>query len=192
MVVPPWCALCGAPTLWPVERCRECSGRRLSFASARAAVAYVGPIRSLVAAWKEHGLRRASSLAAELVAGAIPRPQVEAIAFVPPDAGRVLRRGVHPAEQLARELARRWELDASPLLARREGATRTRQAGLSRELRARNVRDAFVARAPVPERVVLVDDVYTTGATASAAAAALRRAGATRVEVVTFARTVRG
>src|SRR5581483_11954223 len=100
-------------------------------------------------------------------------------------------RGAHPAEQLERALAARWELELAPLLTRRSQATRKRQAALSRELRARNVRGAFTAR-DAPASVVLVDDVYTTGATVSAAAAALRRAGATRVEVVTFARTVRG
>ena len=55
----------------------------------------------------------------------------------------------------------------------------------------RNVRDAFVAAASPPRRLLLVDDVYTTGATVSSAAGALRAAGATRVDVVTFARTVR-
>ena len=177
--------------MWPVERCRECSGRRLPFTSARAAVAYDGPIRPLVAAWKELGLRRAAHLAAELVVGAVPRPTALAIAHVPPDAGRALRRGAHPAEQLARALAERWQLDPAPPLHRRTVANNTRQVGLSRELRARNVRDAFTADESPPS-VVLVDDVYTTGATVAAAATALRRAGADRVEVVTFARTVRG
>ena len=47
------CARCGAPTAWPVARCLECAGRRLAFASARAAVAYEGPARPLVAGWKD-------------------------------------------------------------------------------------------------------------------------------------------
>jgi predicted amidophosphoribosyltransferase len=66
-----------------------------------------------------------------------------------------------------------------------------RQTGLPRADRTRNVRNAFEATSPVPERVVLVDDVYTTGATADAAARALRSAGADEVQVVTFARAVR-
>lgn len=86
-------------------------------------------------------------------------------------------------------LARRWELDLVEVLVRRGDAVR--QAGLDRRQRARNVRDAFVAAAGSPAGVLLVDDVYTTGATAGAASSALRRAGADRVEVVTFARTVR-
>jgi predicted amidophosphoribosyltransferase len=55
----------------------------------------------------------------------------------------------------------------------------------------RSVRGAFRATTSVPRRVALVDDVYTTGATATAASSALRAAGARRVEVVTFARALR-
>ena len=187
----PLCALCGAPTAWPVARCRECQGRRLAFGSARAAVAYAGPVRPLVAAWKERGLRPAAALAAELVVDALARPAADVIAYIPPDPHRVLQRGHHPAERLARELGVRWGLEVAPLLARRSGAVSTRQAELERSERLRNVRDAFVGRPCRPGTVVLVDDVYTTGATVAAGATALRRAGATRVEVVTFARTVR-
>ena len=60
----PLCARCGAPTAWPVERCRECAGRRLGFASARGAVGYDAAARRLVHAWKERGLRTAAALAA--------------------------------------------------------------------------------------------------------------------------------
>src|SRR2546425_8637457 len=48
----PLCAKCGAPTAWPVARCRECAGRRIPFASARAALAYEGDVRVFVSAWK--------------------------------------------------------------------------------------------------------------------------------------------
>jgi predicted amidophosphoribosyltransferase len=65
------------------------------------------------------------------------------------------------------------------------------QRGLSLAARRRNVAGAFLATKSVPAELTLVDDVYTTGSTASAAASALRRAGARRVEVVTFARAVR-
>jgi predicted amidophosphoribosyltransferase len=183
------CARCGCPTAWPVERCGECAGRRLSFASARAAVAYDDVARTLVGAWKERGLGRVAELAAELVVEVVPRPRAAALAFVPGEGDRVGWRGGNPAEQLARALGRRWEL---PVEARLERARRVRpQRGLSRAERRLNVRAAFAADGRAPAAVALVDDVYTTGATVGAAARELRRAGARTVHVVTFARAVR-
>ena len=172
-----------------MDECRECARRRLAFGSARAAVAYSGPARALVRAWKEHGLRRISVLAAELVAAHVERPVGDVITPIPPEPVRQLRRGQHPAEGLAAELARRWELAPAALLTRR-GRT-ARQTGLGFDERRRNIRGAFAGTSGCPERVVLVDDVYTTGATASAAATALREAGAKEVVVVTFARATR-
>lgn len=185
----PGCARCGAPTAWPVLRCLECSGRRLAFASARAAVAYEGPVRPLVSAWKERGQRALGHEAADVIANIVERPPVAALTFVPPDGDRSVKRGYHPAEQLAGDLHRLWSL---PLLSAL-GRTRApkRQRGLSLVERRRNVAGSFAATGRVPGTVALVDDVYTTGSTASAAASALRRAGARRVEVVTFARAVR-
>jgi predicted amidophosphoribosyltransferase len=188
-IVPPLCARCGAPTVWPVERCRECAGRRLGFATARAAVEYDDAVRRIVGGWKERGLRRLAAEAAALIADAVPRPAVDVLTFVPPDGDRRLRRGHHPPEQLARELGCRWELPVE-LLLKRIGPPR-RQRGLSLVERRRNVRGAFRGTCAPPPVICLADDVYTSGATASAAAQALRKAGARRVEVVCFARAVR-
>jgi predicted amidophosphoribosyltransferase len=185
----PRCGRCGAPTAWPVERCLECAGRRLAFASARGAVAYAGPVRPFVAAWKEHGLRHLATLAAELVVAHVEPPVADAIAYIPPDPVRQLERSRHPAESLAGQLARQWGIPAAPLLGR--ARARPRQVALTLAARRTNARDAFVVRGSVPERVLLVDDVYTTGSTVAAAAAALRAAGARRVDVVTFARALR-
>jgi ComF family protein len=183
----PLCARCGAPTAWPVERCKECAGRRIAFATARAAVAYDEAARRLVHAWKERGLRRLAAEAAAVVTESLRPPGGDAITFVPSDRTRRLERGHNPAERLAQELAALWELPCLSLLTRTRSG---RQRGSSAEER-RSVRGAFRATVTVPRRVVLVDDVYTTGATASAASTALRAAGARRVEVVTFARTLR-
>ena len=185
----PCCARCGAPTAWPVARCLECAGRRLAFASARSAVAYLGSVRPLIAAWKERGLRHLAEDAADVIANTIERPSVDALAFTPPDGDRSVKRGHHPAERLALELESRWEL---PVL-RALGRTRAPrpQRGLTLAARRHNVAGSFVAVTDVPPLIGLVDDVFTTGATASAASSALRRAGARRIAVVTFARAIR-
>jgi predicted amidophosphoribosyltransferase len=145
---------------------------------------YDADVRRVVRGWKERGLRRLGLDAARVVADRLPRADVDLVTFVPPDGQRRLERGYHPAEQLARALAAEWGLPCEGLL-RRVGRS-SRQRGLSLVERRRNVAHAFAAR-PCEGAVLLVDDVYTTGATAHAAAAALR----TRVEVVTFARAVR-
>ena len=186
---PPFCERCGAPSAWPVARCRECSGRRLAFASARSAVEYDDGVRRFVSAWKEHGLRRLVGEAAELVVRVVPPPRVAMLAFVPPERERVLRRGHHPAERLAHALGERWNVPVRPLLAWTRPVPH--QRGLSRTDRRRNVAGALRPAATSPTRVGLVDDVYTSGATAAAAASALRKGGARRVEVITFARVVR-
>ena len=167
----------------------ECGGRRLAFALARAALEYDQRVRRVVGAWKERGLRHLAAWAAGVVAGSLACPEAACLTFVPGDPDRGLRRGHHPAERLAAELAAVWDLPLEPLLIRVRGSPR--QRGLTHVQRRRNIAGAFLARGRVPARVVLVDDVYTTGATAGAAASALNKGGARRVEVVTFARTIR-
>jgi predicted amidophosphoribosyltransferase len=184
LLAPPLCERCGAPTAWPVARCRECSGRRLAFVRARAAVPYDPDVRRLVRLWKERGLRSLADHAAAVVAERLPRPAAAVLTFVPAEPDRRRRRGYHPAEQLAAALAREWGLPSEPLLERSRRPRR--QQGLGVAERRRNVAGAFTAAA-APPAVVLVDDVYTTGATTDAAAAALGGA----VEVVTFARAIR-
>lgn len=147
-------------------------------------------MRRIVNAWKERGLRRLAAWAATVVVDSLERPEVASVTFVPADPDRLLLRGHHPAHALARELARAWDLSLEALLVRVRGSPRQRE--LSRAERRRNVAAAFLpAGRPVPTRIALVDDVYTTGATANAAASVLRKGGAREVEIVTFARTIR-
>jgi predicted amidophosphoribosyltransferase len=143
-----------------------------------------------VRAWKERGLRTLAPAAADEIAYALSPPSGAAgLAFVPPDRARGLERGHHPTERLARELGDRWDLPVLSVL----GRTRpiSRQRGLSLADRRRNVAGAFAPSCRTPARLVLVDDVYTSGSTVGAAATALRKGGARRVDVVTFARVVR-
>lgn len=188
-IAPPVCERCGAPGAWPVRRCAECAGRRLAFARARGAIAYLGPARTLVSAWKERGRRDLAVHLAAIVAEVVARPDVDVVCFVPGDRERGLTRGHVPAMGIAIELGRLWRIDVEPLL-RRVGSS-PRQASLGLQERTGNVRGAFRETRPVPRRVCLVDDVYTSGSTVSACATVLRRAGASRVEAVCLARAVR-
>jgi predicted amidophosphoribosyltransferase len=188
-LAPPLCDRCGSPGAWPVQRCAECSGRRVSFTTARAAIVYDATARRFVHAWKERGQRSLARDAAVIVTETLARPRAPVLSFVPSDRDRGLSRGHRPAEALARELGRVWELPVASLV--RRTRTAERQRGLGLQERRRNARGAFAAARASPPGVCLVDDVYTSGATAGAAASALRRGGARRVEVVTLARAVR-
>jgi predicted amidophosphoribosyltransferase len=172
-----------------VRRCAECSGRRLAFASARAALVYEDGARAFVTAWKERGRRDLAGIAADLVVGTVPKPAGDVISFVPGDRDRGLARGHVPAASLASELSVAWSIPLKTLLDRRVGVGRQRD--LPRVERRGNVARVFSARGASPRRVCLVDDVYTTGATATACATALRRAGARRVDIICLARAVR-
>jgi predicted amidophosphoribosyltransferase len=142
-----------------------------------------------VRAWKERGLRHLAPLAAELVLGQLERPAADVITYIPPDRVRQLERARHPAQALAHELGGRWGIECVPLLERTRATERQARLPLAR--RGGNVRNLFAPAGEARARVLLVDDVYTSGSTASAAATALRRAGAARIEVITFARAVR-
>ena len=150
---------------------------------------YGGVAKSFVRAWKERGLRPFAVPAARLVVETVPRPAADVITYIPPDGDRSLKRGHHPAQRLAQELASAWGIECRPLLGRVRPVAR--QTGLSLAERRRNVRGAFAVTVAPSGAVAVVDDVYTTGATVNAAAAALRAVGTTDVHVISFARAVR-
>ena len=183
-LAPPLCDRCGSPGAWPVRRAPSAAAGG-SPCERRAAIVYDATARRFVHAWKERGQRVLAREAAALVAETLARPRAPVLAYVPSDGDRALTRGHRPAEALARELGKVWELPVSPLVRRARSAER--QRGLGLQERRRNVRGAFASARASPARVCLVDDVYTSGATVGAAASALRRGGARRVEVVTFA-----
>ena len=184
------CERCGCPGAWPVRRCVECIGRRLGFVRARAALVYDARARPLVSAWKERGRRDLAAALASLVVEVVARPGVGGLTYVPGDRERGRDRSHVPAARLAEALGGLWDIPVEPLLERTSSAPR--QASLPRGERLANVRAAFRASGvPPPPDVALIDDVYTTGATAAACARVLRRAGASRVEVVCLARAVR-
>lgn len=197
-ITAPMCAGCGLPfevDAGEAARCGECLAHPRSFDAARGAVVYAGPGRAAVLGLK-HGdrLNLAEVMAPHLHrAGADWLGPDALLVPVPLYRWRLWRRGFNQAVLLAASLARRsgTPLDRDALV--RVRATRSSQ-GLNRRQRAANVRAAFKVAQPAAvagRNVVLVDDVYTTGATAEACARILRRAGARTVRVLTWARVVR-
>jgi predicted amidophosphoribosyltransferase len=185
----PRCTRCGAPTRWEVTACRECQAFTPAFATAWAAVAHRGAGAALVRRWKDGGLDLAEVAASVVEERRVP-PDVDCLCAVPPSPARARRRGVDGPTALASELAARWELPfGRDLLVRRRDASP--QRGLDQRARRVNLRGVFAAGAVAPPRVALIDDVYTTGATADACARALLGGGAEHVEVLAFARALR-
>jgi predicted amidophosphoribosyltransferase len=145
--------------------------------------------RALVRSWKEKGRRRLAEEAAVLVAEVVAAPAVDVLTHVPGDPERALERGDVPPRALAEALGALWSIPAESLLRRTRALER--QRGLSLADRRRNVRGTVAAEREALRRVCLIDDVYTSGATADACGSVLRKAGARHVEVITLARAVR-
>ena len=195
LLVPPACLVCRAPG---AMLCRACRGalpwlppdpvRGQAFELSFAPVSYDGAARALVHALKLRGLTAAADVMAAQIAAAVPAELLADRSLVPvPGNPRKRRaRGFDPAERIARALARRTGLPTrAALRARTAGGS---QVGAGREQRLR--RAAFDVAGRAPRRVLLVDDVQTTGATLEACARALERAGAETVVAVTYARTL--
>ena len=211
------CQRCGAavgrhaPT---AQGCAACRSRRFAFRRAVAPLRYQGVARDLILGFK---LGRRASLAYVLgdllcdylAEGGLSRA-VDLVVPVPLHWRRRVRRGFNQAALLALEAGERFGLPVAPGLLRRRRATVT-QTALSGLRRGANVRDAFAVRAArsgcghlgrlldrlggraavLGRRVLLVDDVFTTGATVNECARVLREAGAAEVLVATVAHTCR-
>jgi ComF family protein len=189
----PRCSRCGAPTTYPRARCRECRDRRLVFARAWSPFAYEGVCRGLVGALKSRAaLPVAELMAAALAARAPAELLIGPLVPVPAHSGRRRRHGFNQSAAIAAALGRRAGLPVRDVL-RRAGRVAP-QVGLERRARIANARGSVEIKPRVapPREAVLVDDVYTTGATLDACAKALVAAGAEQVVALTFARAVRG
>jgi ComF family protein len=204
---PPLCVACGTPLGGRDgdERCDHCRAAPPAFDSARAIARYRAGVNdaardgsgTVAALLRRHKYGLDQSLGRALAEFLDAAPALDPGAFdvvipVPLHRSRLRWRGFNQAALLGAALARRLDcpLDVSSLARVRSTPPQTAR---DRAQRTRNVRDAFAVRRPscvAGRRVLLVDDVMTTGATADECARVLRAAGARRIDVLTLARVL--
>jgi ComF family protein len=185
------CAVCSVPLISELHRCTRCSERCFSFTSNFSLYEYRGPIRKIISQFKFSNRRSLARLIAGLV-----RPQLEQryggmpVIPVPGSRRSVRRRGWDPMPEVARALHRAGGTETPFLLKRRRGGP---QKGLHYRERMENIRGTIQLGRPrrtmgkAPARVVLLDDIFTSGATADECTRVLRLAGVREVFVLTLA-----
>lgn len=195
-IVPPVCDGCGMPFDTAIEEdvlCGACLKDRPIFDWARAAVNYEGQGRDLVLKLKHGAAGAVIPVMASMMANALPADKkIQMIIPVPLHRRRLLARRFNQAQLLAAAIASRTGVASDPFMLRRTRATPS-QGVQTRKGRWRNVKGAFEVPPGASDQltgksVLLVDDVHTTGATASACAVALKAAGALEVGLLAFAR----
>lgn len=196
-IQPPFCRRCGLPyegELTTPFDCANCQDLELYFSSARSAVAAGPLILEVIHRYKyQRALWFEPFLSDVFLRQAVPALRGERWDFIVPvplHRAKRREREFNQAERMAARLAAATDLALDCSFLRRVLPTRT-QTLLTRRQRAANVQNAFVVRPRCRldgKRLVVVDDVFTTGATTNACACALRRAGASEVCVWTVAR----
>lgn len=198
-VVVPVCVICGSPL--ESENCGAvpcvlCRSDSPAFQSAFAPLMYGGALATAIIRFKYHGASHLARALAGLMISCVEQRlssrQWDIMVPVPLHITRLRRRGYNQAFLLARHLARKINLPVNPHLLMRIRDTPP-QTGLTRRERRKNMGEAFAVRDKSLQglRVLLIDDVLTTGATADACAKEMLKAGVKWVEVVSLARHVK-
>ncbi len=183
------CPICARPQA-DNSPCGACQRQAPGFAAVYTPFAYAAPLDGAIQAWKFGGRLDWTLALAEAWLSAWQQPPAlpQALVPVPLHRKRLRERGFNQAALLARCWGRAWDIPVR-LAARRQRDT-AHQVGLRAEQRRHNLRDAFRIHGPLPEQVAIVDDVFTTGTTASVLAETLRAAGCRHVDVWVLARAL--
>jgi predicted amidophosphoribosyltransferase len=185
----PRCDRCGQP-LTPGIPCRLCAGWPSGLSGVTSAVWLNEGARRAVHLLKYDGWWRVGEVMAETMRRVAPPPRGATLVPIPLGATRLRTRGYNQSAVLAEALGTLLDLPVAPGAIRRRRETTT-QTALTPEERRANLAGAFESATSPPPRPVLVDDVFTTGATLAEAAIALLGAGAPTLSAVTFARAER-
>jgi ComF family protein len=198
----PCCRRCGDPVFVfeepvppPVFLCHDCRGLVRPFDRCRSAGIYDGALREAIHRVKFGGETALGRSLGRWLARSLPGEASEAdlVAPVPLHPKKVRSRGFNQSELLSAAVAAAASLPHRPRLLSKKTPTHS-QTGLSRKERRRNLKGTFSLAAGMPVvgcRVLLVDDIFTTGCTVEECARVLRRAGARSIRVLTLARTIR-
>lgn len=198
VVTRPLCPVCGVPFSGAGSDhcCGACLREAPSFDAARAAIIHQGPGRDLIHAFKysarTHLRRPLGLLVVEQLTEFIDERKPDLIVPVPLHVRRLASRGFNQALLLGELLAREWQLPLERQALRRIRWTEP-QINLAASQRRDNVRGAFLVAEPAvlsARRVLLVDDVFTTGSTVEECSRMLKKAGASEVLVVTVSRAL--
>lgn len=193
-----FCAACRTPFVnaFPLDESGRCTLCRLGLTGFDAVYSYgsyEGSLRKLIHLYKFENIHTLAAPLGKFLARALPREQqFDVIVPMPLHWTRRWERGFNQSELLAREIGRGWNVPVKKAVGRVKPTAP--QAGLTNAKRRANVSGAFRPRRGLQlngMRVLLVDDVMTTGATAAACARALKRAGAAHVALLAVARTDR-
>ncbi len=196
-IVPPLCVYCGAPA-GELPECPYCHGTAYAFDRALCVGLYQGPLRGAIIHLKFHRWLRAADALSGLIIETLRRPEnaalqaVDGLVPVPIHSLRRAQRGFNQAEEMARLVSRAMGIPLMGDCIQRR-LYRRPQVGLTASQRWQNVRDAFEVVRPDRvrgRRLLLLDDVFTTGSTFDACAHALKQAGAAEVMALAVAREV--
>jgi len=175
------------------DLCTVCRESLVNFDTVYSFGSYEGPLRKLIHLFKYGKVETLAGPLSRLLIRSLPLDQrFDVIVAMPMHWRKQWERGFNQAELLAKPVAKRHGVKLATNL-RRKRQTKA-QAGLTEAQRLANVKDSFLIRRSEEingKRVLLVDDVFTTGATLRAAAAALKKAGAVHVSALTLARVDR-